>query len=126
MVSFGSRPIFWLQRAPRWLIPAVLAAVLAGSTCTGAAAPAAGSHATDALPGHSYVGDDALIPASEHSLLRAEAWVVRPRHGRGKALLMTLGGPVYCVQLDELAELLRASLLCADYGPNGEHGAGTR
>jgi hypothetical protein len=33
-------------------------------------------------------------------------------------LLMTVGGPIYCMQLRTLARRLDASLLCADYGRN--------
>ena len=34
-------------------------------------------------------------------------------------MLMTLGGPIYCMQLFTLARNLDASLLCTDYGRNG-------
>lgn len=33
-------------------------------------------------------------------------------------LLLTLGGPIYCVQLRNLARAIHASLACADYPPN--------
>ena len=33
-------------------------------------------------------------------------------------LLLTVGGPIYCMQLRRLARYLDASLLCTDYGPN--------
>jgi hypothetical protein len=33
-------------------------------------------------------------------------------------LLLTVGGPIYCMQLRHLAHYLDASLLCTDYGPN--------
>jgi hypothetical protein len=33
-------------------------------------------------------------------------------------LLLTVGGPIYCMQLRTLARRLDASLLCTDYGPN--------
>lgn len=35
-----------------------------------------------------------------------------------RLLLLTVGGPIYCMQLRNLARRLDASLLCADYGPN--------
>jgi len=81
---------------------------LAGVVCTlAAAAPAA------AAPGR--------IP-----LLRTE---LRPAPGsyvHARPLLMTLGGPVYCGQLFELAAYLDASVACADYGRNGETSGLTR
>src|SRR5205085_338482 len=41
-------------------------------------------------------------------------------------LLMTIGGPVYCVQLEALARNVGASLACADYAPDGYRGVGSR
>jgi len=41
-------------------------------------------------------------------------------------LLLTLGGPIYCIQLRHLAARLNASLACADYPHNGYSGPGDR
>ena len=41
-------------------------------------------------------------------------------------LLLTVGGPIYCMQLRSLARRLNASLLCADYGPNRYERPGQR
>jgi hypothetical protein len=41
-------------------------------------------------------------------------------------LLMTVGGPIYCMQLRHLARYLDASLLCTDYGPNRYERPGQR
>jgi hypothetical protein len=41
-------------------------------------------------------------------------------------LLLTVGGPIYCMQLRHLAHYLDASLLCTDYGPNRYEGPGQR
>jgi hypothetical protein len=41
-------------------------------------------------------------------------------------LLLTVGGPIYCMQLRSLARRLNASLLCADYGPNKYERPGER
>ena len=41
-------------------------------------------------------------------------------------LLLTVGGPIYCMQLRNLARRLDASLLCADYGPNRYERPGER
>jgi hypothetical protein len=41
-------------------------------------------------------------------------------------LLLTVGGPIYCMQLRTLARRLDASLLCADYGPNKYEHPGER
>jgi hypothetical protein len=41
-------------------------------------------------------------------------------------LLLTVGGPIYCMQLRTLARRLHASLLCTDYGPNRYEKPGQR
>lgn len=41
-------------------------------------------------------------------------------------LLLTVGGPIYCMQLRNLARRLDASLLCTDYGPNRYEQPGER
>jgi hypothetical protein len=41
-------------------------------------------------------------------------------------LLLTVGGPIYCMQLRALAHRLDASLLCTDYGPNRYERPGER
>jgi hypothetical protein len=41
-------------------------------------------------------------------------------------LLLTVGGPIYCMQLRHLARFLDASLLCTDYGPNRYEQPGER
>lgn len=41
-------------------------------------------------------------------------------------LLLTTGGPIYCMQLRNLARHLHASLACTDYGPNHYERVGTR
>ena len=41
-------------------------------------------------------------------------------------LLLTVGGPIYCMQLRHLARYLHASLLCTDYGPNRYERPGQR
>jgi pimeloyl-ACP methyl ester carboxylesterase len=123
LVSFESR-LLCFRRRPRALVPAIAVAVLAGGICTGRAMPLARPGAPGP-PGRTYLGDETLVPPTERSLLRAEAWIVDPpRHGQ--MLLMTLGGPVYCQQLYRLARRFNASLLCTDYALNGEHGDGTR
>lgn len=41
-------------------------------------------------------------------------------------LLLTVGGPIYCMQLRHLARYLHASRLCTDYGPNHYERPGER
>lgn len=41
-------------------------------------------------------------------------------------LLLTVGGPIYCMQLRHLARYLGASLLCTDYGPDKYEKPGQR
>ena len=43
-----------------------------------------------------------------------------------RVLLLTVGGPIYCMQLRKLAHRLDASLLCTDYGPNRYEQPGER
>ena len=51
-------------------------------------------------------------------ILREEVHLVPDARRKPHILLMTLGGPNYCVQLQNLASRIDASLLCADYGRN--------
>jgi hypothetical protein len=51
-------------------------------------------------------------------ILREETQLAPDARLRPHLLLMTLGGPNYCVQLQTLARNVDASLLCADYGPD--------
>lgn len=64
---------------------------------------------------------DRLAPAARFSLQLVAGATTSPH-----PLLLTLGGPIYCVQLQALARRLNASLACADYPPNGYSGAGGR
>lgn len=59
-------------------------------------------------------------------LIRVEQHLVPDARVRPHPLLMTLGGPVYCMQLGNLARHLGASLVCADFGKNGYEGVGGR
>src|SRR5579862_8844747 len=51
-------------------------------------------------------------------LVREEVHLVPDARLRPHLLLMTLGGPSYCVQLRNLARHVDANRLCADYGPD--------
>jgi len=53
-------------------------------------------------------------------VLREELRLLPDAYVHSRPLLMTLGGPVYCGQLFEIAAYLDASVVCADYGRNGE------
>ena len=91
------------------LVLAALSALLVGLS-SGAVAPAAAP----------------LVPPSGSKLVRAELDLVPDARTRPHVVLMTLGGPIYCIQLANLARALDASRLCADYGRNGYEGAGGR
>lgn len=52
------------------------------------------------------------------SLVRMRLTVAPGARVSPHVLLLTVGGPIYCMQLRNLARALHASLLCADYGPN--------
>ena len=67
-----------------------------------------------------------LVPASERTLLRAELHLAAGAYQSPHMLLLTLGGPEYCVQVEAAARALDASLLCPDYAPNGYVRPGTR
>jgi len=59
-------------------------------------------------------------------LLRVDQHLVPDARVQPHPLLMTLGGPIYCRQLTNLARNLGASLVCGDYGKNGYEGVGGR
>lgn len=58
--------------------------------------------------------------------MRAEVHLAPNARKSPHLLLMTLGGPPYCLQLALLARALDASRLCLDYGPNRYEGVGER
>jgi hypothetical protein len=55
---------------------------------------------------------------SRSALVRVQLTVAPGARSSPRILLMTVGGPIYCMQLRNLARYLDASLLCTDYGPN--------
>jgi pimeloyl-ACP methyl ester carboxylesterase len=61
-------------------------------------------------------GSQTRTEAQAAPILREEVHLVPDARRRPHILLMTLGGPNYCVQLQNLARRIDASLLCADYG----------
>jgi pimeloyl-ACP methyl ester carboxylesterase len=89
---------------------------LAGATAVATTA-AASARAPGAAP---------LVPPSQARLVRAELHLAPGARTAPHIVLMTLGGPVYCLQLALLARALDASRLCLDYGPNRYEGAGER
>ena len=64
--------------------------------------------------------------ASAGPLMRVELHLAPDARTTPHPLLFTLGGPIYCDQLKNLARNLDASLACTDYGPNRYEGAGRR
>jgi pimeloyl-ACP methyl ester carboxylesterase len=56
--------------------------------------------------------------AAPTPLYREELHLLPDAKTRPHLLLMTVGGPNYCVQLANLARHVDANRLCADYGPN--------
>ena len=60
------------------------------------------------------------------SLLRVQAQIPSGARAVARPLVLTLGGPVYCGQTAALARYLHASLLCPDYGRDGERSAASR
>jgi hypothetical protein len=93
-------------RAPR-LSTALL--ILCAAACIFGAATAGAQHARSKGP-----------------LVRVQLTVARGARTSPHLLLMTVGGPIYCMQLRTLAQRVDASLLCADYGPNRYERPGER
>jgi pimeloyl-ACP methyl ester carboxylesterase len=58
--------------------------------------------------------------------MRVELHLLPDARTQPHPLLLTLGGPVYCMQLRTLAHNIDASLACTDYGPNRYEGLGGR
>jgi hypothetical protein len=67
------------------------------------------------------VGVSALGPRRADAgspLVRKQLFLAPGARKSPHPLLLTVGGPIYCMQLRHLARYLHASLLCTDYGPN--------
>lgn len=64
------------------------------------------------------VADAAVSSAAATPLLRLEVHLQPDARARPQLVLMTVGGSMYCVQLEALARNVGASLVCADYGAN--------
>lgn len=60
------------------------------------------------------------------SLVRKRLFLAPRARVSPHPLLLTVGGPIYCMQLRHLARYLHASLLCTDYGPNRYERRGER
>ena len=70
-----------------------------------------------------------LVPvarAGASPLMRVELHLAPGARETPHLLLFTLGGPIYCDQLENLARNMHASLACTDYGPNRYEVAGGR
>jgi pimeloyl-ACP methyl ester carboxylesterase len=59
-------------------------------------------------------------------IMRVELYLAHDARKRPQIVLMTLGGPIYCEQLFNLARNEHASLVCTDYGRNAYEGPGNR
>ena len=66
-------------------------------------------------------------PSAQASpVLRLELHLAPGARTSPHLLLLTVGGPVYCMQLQTLARRANASLACTDYAANRYEGSGTR
>ena len=74
------------------------------------------------------VGAALALPgrAAATPLMRVELHLAPGARTTPHLLLFTLGGPIYCDQLKNLARNMDASLACTDYGPNRYEVAGGR
>ena len=68
----------------------------------------------------------AVPPTRAETTLRLDVHIAPGARSKPHPLLLTLGGPIYCMQLRTLARHFNASLACTDYGPNRYVRAGTR
>ena len=59
-------------------------------------------------------------------LLRVDLRLASPDGTRAHPLVIALGGPVYCDQVIAVTRFLRASMLCPDYGRDGERSGASR
>ena len=79
--------------------------------------------AISALPA---VGRYVLDGKEAHALLRVDVQYASPKGTSSRRLVVALGGPVYCDQVAALSRFLRASVLCPDYGRDGERSGASR
>jgi hypothetical protein len=105
----------------RMLLRATATCSLAAGVALGAAGVGATAPTTPPLP----VIRQTIRQVDGHSARIALYPSPNARHAPRPALL-TLGGPIYCQQLENLARFLDASLLCADYWRNKYVGPGLR
>ena len=71
-------------------------------------------------------GPDARRASAGSPLVRTRLTLAPGARVSPHPLLLTVGGPIYCMQLRRLARYLDASLLCTDYGPNRYERPGER
>lgn len=79
-----------------------------------------------ALAGAGASCSSAVGGVGSAGLIRVQFHLTRDARAGAHPVLLTLGGPVYCMQLANLARHLDASLACADYAKNRYEGAGGR
>jgi pimeloyl-ACP methyl ester carboxylesterase len=72
------------------------------------------------------VGRYVLDADGGNPLLRVDVRYASADGVASRTLVIALGGPVYCDQVTALARFLRASVLCPDYGRDGERSGTSR
>jgi pimeloyl-ACP methyl ester carboxylesterase len=72
------------------------------------------------------IGPNALDADGAPPLLRVDLRLASPDGTSAHPLVIILGGPVYCDQAVAVARFLRASILCPDYGRDGERSGASR
>jgi pimeloyl-ACP methyl ester carboxylesterase len=73
------------------------------------------------VAGRNPLGADGAPP-----LMRVDLRLASPDGTSAHPLVIALGGPVYCDQVIAVARFLRASILCPDYGRDGERSGASR
>lgn len=122
------RPIARALRFQSLPTVAAALAVLAGAALVGAVL--VGLAGASVSLGASTTGSTAVIKQTirqqdGHSA-RVEVYPSVNARGEPRPALLTVGGPIYCEQLRNLARYLDATLLCADYWRNRYTGPGLR
>jgi pimeloyl-ACP methyl ester carboxylesterase len=72
------------------------------------------------------IGRYVLDAKDARALLRVDVRYASPSGTSSRRLVVALGGPVYCDQVAALTRFLRASMLCPDYGRDGERSGASR
>lgn len=92
----------------------------------GKSACAAGAVVVLAAAAFFSLAGAAPLAGSVRPLLRVDLRLTSSARMQPRPLVITLGGPVYCGQVTAIVNYLHASLVCPDYGRDGERSGASR